>query len=91
MPLPVQTKQPGEVCEEVKGGNGCLCAINIGKFWITMLSRVPQIGQVSRADNLISCLRSLHWLLAASFLAFIMLLPWTPKAIVIISYEVKFK
>lgn len=80
MALPVQTKQPRKVCQEVKSGNGWLCATNIGKLWITMLSRVPQNGtSIKAVDNLIPSLRSLHWLLAASFLNFITLLPWTPK------------
>lgn len=78
MPLPVQTKQPRKVCQEVEGGNGC--PINMGKFWITMLSRSSQNGtSIKAVHNLIPSLRSLNWLLAASFLNFITLLARTPK------------
>lgn len=74
----VQTKQPRKVCQEVKGGNGC--PINMSKFWITRLSRSPQNGtSIKAVQKLICSLRSLHWLLAASFLNFITLLAWTQK------------
>lgn len=93
MPLPVQTKQPRKVCQKVKGGSGYLCAINMGNFWIMMLSRSPQNGTSIKAiHNLFHSFRSLHWLLAASFLNFILLLAIDTKAFIIVSYyELKIK
>lgn len=93
MPLPVQTKQPRKVCQKVKGGNYYFCAINMEKFWIMMLSRSPQNGTSIKAiHNLIHSFRSLHWLLATSFLNFILLLAMDTKAFIIVSYyELKIK
>lgn len=69
-----------KMCQKVKGSNGCLCAINSGKPWVTMLSGVtPKWDSIKVVDNLIPSLRSLHWLLAVGFPHFITLLSWMPE------------
>jgi len=44
-----------KVFQKVKGDNGCLCTVNSGKCWVTLLSRVTPNGtSIKVVDNLIS-------------------------------------